>query len=593
MNLFGIGDAKATLAAISRSQAIIEFEPNGTILTANENFCSAIGYGLTEIQGKHHSMFCEPNYARSDEYKAFWAGLARGEAKSAEFKRFGKGGKEVWIQASYNPIVSAGRVVRVVKIASDITAAKMKSMDDAGKIAAISKTQAVIEFTPKGDILTANQNFLDCLGYSLSEVQGKHHSMFCDASFRDSAEYVEFWRKLAAGQAISAEFKRIGKGGKVAWIQASYNPIFDADGRVFKVVKFATDVTERVNAVESIAAGLTALSKGDLNFRITQPFTPALEKIRTDFNSALETLRDAMEIVGRNAAAIASGSDQIRQASDSLAKRTEQQAAAVEETAAALDQITQTVATSAKRAEEAGNLVARTTAGATKSGEVVTNAISAMSQIEQSAGEISNIISVIDEIAFQTNLLALNAGVEAARAGEAGKGFAVVAQEVRELAQRSAKAAKEIKALINTSTQQVLNGVSLVGETGTALQSIITEVAEINHNVKAIVEASREQSLGLKEINNAINLMDQNTQQNAAMVEESTAASHSLAKEADALRTLIARFSFEKHSSFTVGVARPDARPVASPARSLMTKVARSHSGSAAAVKASENWEEF
>jgi methyl-accepting chemotaxis protein len=593
MNIFGSGDAKATLAAFSRSQAIIEFDTTGKILTANENFCKPMGYSLGEIQGKHHSIFCDPAYCRSDDYKAFWARLGRGEFQAAEYMRFDKGGKEVWIQASYNPVMAGSKVVKIVKIASDITAAKMKSMDDAGKIAAISKTQAVIEFTPKGDILTANQNFLDCLGYSLSEVQGKHHSMFCEASFRDSAEYAEFWRKLAAGQAISAEFKRIGKGGKVAWIQASYNPIFDAEGRVFKVVKFATDVTERVNAVESIAAGLTALSQGDLNFRISQPFTPALEKIRTDFNSALETLRDAMEIVGRNAAAIASGSDQIRQASDSLARRTEQQAAAVEETAAALDQITQTVATSAKRAEEAGNLVARTTAGATKSGEVVTNAISAMSQIENSAGEISNIISVIDEIAFQTNLLALNAGVEAARAGEAGKGFAVVAQEVRELAQRSAKAAKEIKALINTSTQQVLNGVSLVGQTGTALQSIISEVAEINDNVKAIVEASREQAVGLKEINTSINLMDQNTQQNAAMVEESTAASHSLAKEADALRTLIARFSFEKHSSSKVSVARPDARPVASPARSLMAKVARSSSGAAAAVKASENWEEF
>jgi methyl-accepting chemotaxis protein len=593
LNIFGSGDAKATLAAFSRSQAIIEFDPTGKIVTANENFCRPMGYSLSEIQGKHHSMFCDPAFTRSDEYKTFWARLGRGEFQANEYKRIGKGGKEVWIQASYNPVMSGNTVVKVVKIASDITAAKMKSLDEAGKIAAISKTQAVIEFTPKGDVLTANDNFLNCLGYSLPEIQGKHHSMFCEPAFRDSPAYGEFWRKLSGGEAISEEFKRIGKGGKVCWIQATYNPIFDADGRVFKVVKFATDVTERVNAVDSIASGLTALSQGDLNFRIAQPFTPALEKIRIDFNTALEKLREAMEIVGSNAAAIASGSEQIRQASDSLARRTEQQAAAVEETAAALDEITQTVATSARRAEEAGNLVARTTAGATKSGEVVTNAISAMSQIENSASEISNIISVIDEIAFQTNLLALNAGVEAARAGEAGKGFAVVAQEVRELAQRSAKAAKEIKALINTSTQQVLNGVSLVGQTGTALQSIITEVAEINDNVKAIVEASREQAQGLKEINNAINLMDQNTQQNAAMVEQSTAASHSLAKEADALRTLIARFSFEKHSSFTVGVARPDARPVASPARSLMAKVARSSSGAAAAVKASENWEEF
>ena len=586
-------DASNLLSAIGRSQALIEFDLSGRILTANENFCRALGYTLAEIKGKQHAMFCDPAYTRSEDYKLFWAKLARGEFQAAEYKRIGKNGNDVWIQASYNPVSVRGKVVKVVKIATDITAAKLKAAEDAGKITAISRMQAVIEFTPTGDIITANENFLNCLGYSLSEVQGRHHGMFVEPGLRDSQEYATFWKKLAGGEAVAAEFKRIGKGGKAVWIQASYNPIFDADGRVFKVVKFATDITERVRAVDDIAGGLTALSRGDLTHRIIQPFIPSLEKIRTDFNESMEKLRQAMQIVGENAEAIASGSEQIRQASDSLARRTEQQAAAVEETAAALDEITQTVATSAKRAEEAGQLVSRTTAGATHSGEVVANAISAMGQIESSAGEISSIIGVIDDIAFQTNLLALNAGVEAARAGEAGKGFAVVAQEVRELAQRSAKAAKEIKALINTSSQQVEKGVSLVDETGKALQSIIGEVADINGNIAAIVEASREQATGLKEINKAVNLMDQNTQQNAAMVEESSAASHSLAREADSLRTLISKFSFGKQSSSKVNSARPDARPVASPARSLMAKVARSHSGGAATAQASESWEEF
>jgi methyl-accepting chemotaxis protein len=586
-------DASNLLSAIGRSQAMIEFDLSGRILTANENFCRALGYTLAEIKGKQHAMFCEPAYTSSEAYKTFWAQLGRGEFQAAEYKRIGKGGNEVWIQGSYNPVSVRGKIVKVVKIATDITAAKLKAAEDAGKIAAISKMQAVIEFTPTGDIITANENFLNCLGYSLNEVQGRHHSMFVEQGFRDSPDYAAFWRKLAAGEAIAQEFKRIGKGGRVAWIQASYNPIFDTDGRVFKVVKFATDITERVRAVDDIAGGLTALSRGDLTHRITQPFIPSLEKIRTDFNESMEKLRQAMQIVGENAEAIASGSEQIRQASDNLARRTEQQAAAVEQTAAALDEITQTVATSAKRAEEAGQLVGRTTAGATHSGEVVANAISAMGQIESSAGEISSIIGVIDDIAFQTNLLALNAGVEAARAGEAGKGFAVVAQEVRELAQRSAKAAKEIKALINTSSQQVAKGVSLVDETGKALQSIIGEVGDINGNIAAIVEASREQATGLKEINKAINLMDQNTQQNAAMVEETSAASHSLAREADSLRTLISKFSFGKQSSSKVSLARPDARPVASPARSLMAKVARSSTGGAAAAQASESWEEF
>ncbi|MCC2612342.1 methyl-accepting chemotaxis protein [Neorhizobium petrolearium] len=586
-------DAKAILAALGKSQAIIEFDLSGNVLTANENFCKALGYTLSEIVGKHHSMFCDPAYTRSQDYKDFWAHLGSGKCDATTYKRIGKGGREIWIQASYNPVMSGGKPYKVIKFATDITAAKLKAAEDEGKINAISRIQAVIEFTPTGEILTANDNFLSCLGYQLAEIAGKHHSMFCEPAFRDSPDYRQFWKKLAGGEAIAQEFKRIGKGGKVVWIQASYNPIFDADGRVFKVVKFATDITERVRAVDDLAVGLTALSHGDLTAQIEKPFIPTLEKIRIDFNEAVAKLAEAMRTVGENAEGIAGGSSEIRQASDSLAKRTEQQAAAVEETAAALEEISRTVTDSAKRAEEAGGLVSRTKSGAEHSGAVVRNAVGAMDQIENSSKEISNIIGVIDDIAFQTNLLALNAGVEAARAGEAGKGFAVVAQEVRELAQRSATAAKEIKTLISTSSEHVKRGVALVGETGKALEQIIAQVEDINGNVVAIVEASREQSTGIREISNAVNSMDQNTQQNAAMVEETTAASHSLAREAETLRNLLAQFRFGQHSSHRIAQARPDARPVASPARNLMATVARAASGGAAAAQATDSWEEF
>jgi methyl-accepting chemotaxis protein len=591
LSLLG-ADAKAVLA-LNKSQAIIEFDLSGNVLTANENFCKALGYALSEIVGKHHSMFCDPAYVTSQAYKDFWAHLGKGNYDAAAYKRIGKGGREIWIQASYNPVTSGGKPYKVVKFATDITAAKLKSAEDEGKINAISRTQAVIEFTPTGDVLTANENFLACLGYQLSDIVGKHHGMFCEASFRNSAAYPEFWKKLASGEAIAAEFKRIGKGGKTVWIQASYNPIFDADGRVFKVVKFATDITERVRAVDDIAAGLTSLSNGDLTIRIEKPFISTLEQIRVDFNEAIGKLAEAMGTVGENAEGIAGGSSEIRQASDSLAKRTEQQAAAVEETAAALEEISRTVTDSAKRAEEAGTLVSHAKKSAEHSGAVVRNAVSAMGQIENSSREISNIIGVIDEIAFQTNLLALNAGVEAARAGEAGKGFAVVAQEVRELAQRSASAAKEIKTLISTSSEQVKRGVALVGETGKALDEIMSQVDEINGNVAAIVEAAREQSTGIKEISKAVNSMDQNTQQNAAMVEETSAASHSLAREAETLRDLLGRFRFAQHSSRKIAIARPDARPVASPARKLMATVARTTTGAAAAAQATDSWEEF
>ncbi len=301
-------------------------------------------------------------------------------------------------------------------------------------------------------------------------------------------------------------------------------------------------------AVATLGNALRRLAAGDLTPTIAEQFQGELDQLRVDFNDATAKLREAMLKVAKNAEVIAAGAEEIRSASDDLSRRTEQQAASVEETAAALEEITTTVSDSSMRAQEAGKLVRDTKENAERSGQVVRDAVEAMSKIEASASEIANIIGVIDEIAFQTNLLALNAGVEAARAGEAGKGFAVVAQEVRELAQRSAKAAKEIKELISASNHHVKSGVSLVGETGEALQQIVSQVQKVDGNVEAIVEASREQATGLKEINTAVNSMDQGTQQNAAMVEEANAAAHSLAGEAEALFRLLSQFTIEQRS---------------------------------------------
>ena len=428
--LLGGSISDAVLAAMNKSLAIIEFDPAGNILTANENFLHAMGYEAKELAGQHHRMFVDADYARSAEYAAFWQKLGRGEFDAAEYKRLGKGGREVWIQATYNPVLSAsGKVIKVVKFATDITTAKLKAAEDAGRLDAISRAQAVIEFTVDGEILTANENFLSTLGYDLSEVKGRHHRMFVEPAYAQSAAYVEFWRRLQRGEFIAEEFKRFGKGGREVWIQASYNPIFDPDGRVMKVVKFATDITGRVHAVTEIGAGLGDVAAGNLVCEIVAPFIPALDKLRLDFNNSVETLRGALQSVDQNASSIDGAAGEVSAAASDLAKRTEQQAASVEETAAALNEITVTVQNSAKRAEEAGQLVAHTKASAEKSGKVVQQAVATMAEIERSSREIGNITDMMDEIAFQTNLLALNAGVEAARAGEAGKGFAVVAQE--------------------------------------------------------------------------------------------------------------------------------------------------------------------
>lgn len=371
--------------------------------------------------------------------------------------------------------------------------------------------------------------------------------------------------------------------------EAESNRIQAEKERLDRDAQKAREAAEVQQAVEEIGTGLSNLANGNVAYRVNTRFTPALESLRVDFNESMEKLHQTLRTVGENARTIDAGAAEIRQASDDLSKRTEQQAASVEETAAALEQITTTVKDATSRAEEAGALVERTRAGAERSGDVVRNAVSAMHQIEKSSQEISNIIGVIDDIAFQTNLLALNAGVEAARAGDAGKGFAVVAQEVRELAQRSANAAKEIKSLITTSGDQVRSGVSLVGETGKALEKIVEEVRQINSHVAAIVKGAREQAIGLQEINTAVNSMDQGTQQNAAMVEETTAASYSLAKEASSLNQLLSQFRMGLETEAR-SMAASSPRPATSPARTLSRKVASAFGG---ASNTEGSWDEF
>jgi methyl-accepting chemotaxis protein len=582
-------DAQAILDALSKSLAIITFDSKGQILSANPNFCRVVGYELAEIVGRHHSMFVDPAYAQGKEYRDFWEKLGRGEFDSREYRRIGKGGKEVWIQATYNPVVDArGKVRKVVKLATEITAAKLLAAENASKLDPISREQAVIEFTVDGEVITANENFLATMGYSLEEIRGRHHRMFVDQAYAQSPEYRDFWTGLGAGRFVGGEFKRVAKGGAEVWLQASYNPIFDMNGKVMKVVKFATSITERIRAVNELGDALSRLAQGDLEQQIDRAFPPSLDKLRVDYNHSLEKLQASMQSVRESCEAIGAGTDEIRSSSDSLSKRTEQQAASLEETAASLNELTVTVRKTADNAVHARDVVGHAKGDAERSGEVVRQAVDAMHGIEQSSGQITQIIGVIDEIAFQTNLLALNAGVEAARAGEAGRGFAVVASEVRALAQRSAEAAKEIKSLISTSTKRVEDGSQLVSEAGKALERIVEQVNQINGIVGEIAASAREQSTALEQVNVAITQMDQMTQQNAAMVEEATAGVHTLVQETGQLSQMIAGFKIGGAAPMT---KRAPVRLAQAPQRAKRSAVVSINRGNAA--RAENNWEEF
>jgi len=439
---------------MDNSHGKIEFDLTGRIVNANNLFLSLMGYALDEIKGKHHSIFVDRKYADSAEYREFWAKLGRGEYDAAQYKRIGKGGREVWIQASYHPILNAsGKACKVIKFATDITDQKLRTADYEGQIAAIDKSQAVIEFDLDGTIRTANSNFLACLGYTLDEVRGKHHSMFVEPAVRDSAEYRAFWAKLGRGEYDAAQYKRIGKGGREVWIQASYNPIFDASGRPFKVVKYAADVTSQ----ERMRLHMTEVMKGVTNSAVS------LSGASANLSALSQQMSASAEETAAQANAVASASEEVSSNVQTVAAGTEEMTASIRE-------IARSAADAARVAGEAVSLAASTNATVTKLGE--------------SSTQIGNVIKVITSIAQQTKLLALNATIEAARAGEAGKGFAVVANEVKELAKETAKATEDISLKIEAIQGDARGAVIAIGK----IRDTINQINDIQNTIASAVE---------------------------------------------------------------------------------------------------------
>ena len=456
-------ELSAKLAALDKSQAVIEFDLDGNILNANPNFCATVGYTLDEIKGKHHSMFVDEPYRNSMEYRQFWEALRRGEFQTAEYKRFGRNGKEIWIQASYNPIFGKdGKPFKVVKYATETTKQKLQTADFQGQLNAIKKSQAVIEFDLKGNVLGANENFCSALGYALDEIKGKHHSIFVDPEYKNSVEYKQFWESLARGEYQAAQYKRFGKGGREIWIQASYNPIFDPSGKPYKVVKYATDITKQATLVNTVKHSLFEIDKA-LNNASQQSSSAAAAAVQTSANVQM----------------VASGAEELN--------------ASVQEISASMTKSRDATEKAFEQAKGAEDATARLTA---------------------TAQAMTGIVDLIQNIASQINLLSLNATIESARAGEAGKGFAVVAGEVKNLAKQAADATEKIGQEIagiqdisgavaeslGTIKQSVENVREYVTGTAAAVEEQAAVSREMSSNMQTAAEAVSSISVSMTEI---------------------------------------------------------------------------------------------
>ncbi|WP_257218259.1 PAS domain-containing methyl-accepting chemotaxis protein [Janthinobacterium sp. BJB304] len=550
-------DYEGKIDAISKAQAVIEFRLDGTIIRANDNFLKSVGYTLDEIEGKHHRMFCEPEYAKSEEYAQFWQKLGKGEFDAGEYKRVTKDGREIWLNASYNPIFDAeGRPFKVVKFASDVTALKKRNAEYEGKVSAIGKAQAVIEFDMQGKVLDANGNFLAVMDYDLSDIQGEHHRMFCEPEYAGSAEYKKFWQKLNRGEFDAGRYKRLGNHGKVVWIQATYNPILDLNGKPYKVVKFAIDITDQVNLENSIQAkaandsrkvnalldSVARAAQGDLTCHIVPEGGEPIDLLAGGISKMIVDLRGVIGNVVSAANGFAEASHTIAERATGVAVGTQALGATVEEMNASIDGLTFSINSIAENTSNADSLAKATQQEAESGARAVAKSIEAMDLINRSSEDIGEIVKVISEIANQTNMLAFNAAIEAARAGEHGLGFSVVADEVRKLAERSSQATKEISKLINESVKRVSTGSEISRQASDAFDKIVSGVAKTTLAISDISKAANEQLLTAREVSTAIQYIAEETEKSAANCDSIARSTDGLNERAGSLNQTVSGF---------------------------------------------------